>query len=57
MPKPRSNKKSLRITSLMGDVLRQLVVPAFEDEADSTADGQTFKLTEPEGDSTAAPFV
>ncbi len=57
MPKPRSNKRSVRNTSRLVAVLKQLVVPAFEDEADSTQDGPTFELHEPESGSAAAPFV
>ena len=57
MPKPRSSRKAARKTSPLATVLRELVVPAFEQEADPGNDAPAFDLIEPDLDSMEGPAI
>ena len=56
MAKPRS-KRSAKNTSPLVTVLKTLVIPAFEREADSDNDPPRFELTEPGPESTEPPSI
>lgn len=57
MPKPRTNKESVRNTLRVVAVLNHMVAPAFKDAADSADDAPLYELIEPEAGSAAAPCL